>query len=151
MQQNNLKDKTMKQSDLQRVCKYNMYPKNSKLYSDNRFLIIDNGIMGGSHWTCSIIKGNKSFYFDSFGAQPDKFLVNQLFKPILFHNYLIEDINFNLCGCYCLYFFYLIERINIYDAILNMLFGLKNMLTIALGNSSNFFENKIDTSLFVQK
>ena len=34
--------------------------------------------MGGSHWTCFIIKDNKSYYFDSFGGQPDKFLNNYL-------------------------------------------------------------------------
>ena len=68
--------------------------------------------MGGTHWTCFIVKYNKSFYFDSFGVQPDEFLLKQLPKPIINHFYKIQDINSKLCGSYCLYFFYLNERMN---------------------------------------
>ena len=52
--------------------------------------------MGGTHCTCSYIKGNKSYYFDSFGGQPDKFLLNQLPTPIFYHNYKIQDLNSKL-------------------------------------------------------
>ena len=70
-----------------------------------------------------IVKDNKSYYFDSFGANPDIFSLNQLPKPIIYHNYKIQDINSKLCGSYyCLYFFYLIDRMNYYDAILKMYF-----------------------------
>ena len=34
--------------------------------------------MGGTHWTCFIKKDNKSYYFDSFGAQPDKFFTKSI-------------------------------------------------------------------------
>ena len=78
--------------------------------------------MGGSHWICFIVTDKKSYYFDSFGGSPDKFLLNQLPKPIIYHNYKIQDINSQLCGSYCLYFFYLIEIMNYYDAILKMYF-----------------------------
>ena len=61
--------------------------------------------MGGSHWVCLIVKDNKPFYFDSFGGQPDEFLLKQLHKPITFHKYKIQDINSELCGSYCLHFF----------------------------------------------
>ena len=40
-----------------------------------------------------IIKDNKSFYFDSFGGSPDKFLLKQLPKPIIYHNFKIQNIN----------------------------------------------------------
>ena len=53
--------------------------------------------MGGSHWTGLIIKDKKSYYFGSFGGQPDKFLLNQLPKPIIYHNYKIQEINSKLC------------------------------------------------------
>ena len=76
--------------------------------------------MGGSHWNCFIVKDNKSHCFDSSGGQPDKFLLKQLPKPIIYHNYKTQDINSKLCGSYCLYFFYLIERLNYYDTILKM-------------------------------
>ena len=61
--------------------------------------------MGGTLWNSFIVKDNKAYYFDSFGGQPDKFLLNQLPKPKIYHNSKIQDINCKLCGSYCLYFF----------------------------------------------
>ena len=122
MRKHNLKNDTMKESELQRVYNYPICPRDSKIYSDGGFVNIDDGSMGGSHWTCFIVKDNKSYYFDSFGGQLDKFLLKQLSKPIIYHNYKIQDINSILCGSYCLYFFYLIERMNYYDASLKMYF-----------------------------
>ena len=67
-------------------------------YSDRRFVNIENGSQSGSHWTCFIVKYNKSFYYDSFGGAPDKFLLNQLPKPIIYQIYKIQDTNSKLCG-----------------------------------------------------
>ena len=78
--------------------------------------------MGGSHWTCFVVKGNKSFYFDSFGGHPYKFLPNQSPKPMRYQNFKIQSINSKLCGSYCLYFFYLTERMSYYDGILKLVF-----------------------------
>ena len=122
MRKYNLKNKTMNESELQRVYNYSIYPRDSKIYTDRGFVNIDNGSQGGTHWTCFIVKDNKSYYLDSFGGAPDKFLLKQLPKPIIYHNYKIQDINSQLCGSYCLYFFYLIERMNYYDAILKLVF-----------------------------
>ena len=112
----------MNESQLKTVYSHPIYPRDSELCSDKGFVKIDNGIMGGSHWTYFIAKDNKSYYFDSFGGKPDKFLVNQLPKPIIYHIYKIQVINSQLCGSYCLYFFYLIERMNYYDTILKFCF-----------------------------
>ena len=117
-----LKKDTMNESELQRVYKYPINPRDSQIYSDKGFVNIDNGSQGGTHWTCIIVKGNKPYYFDSFGAQPDKFPLKQLPKPIIYHNLKIQDINSKLCGTYCLYFLYLIERMNYYDTILKLYF-----------------------------
>ena len=46
---------------------------------------------------CFLIKDNKSYYFDSFGGQPDKFLLKQIPKPIKYHNYEIQDTISHLC------------------------------------------------------
>ena len=46
----------MNENELQRVYNYPIYPRDSKIYSDNVFVVIDNGSMGGTHWTCFIIK-----------------------------------------------------------------------------------------------
>ena len=122
MKKNILKNDFLNESQLQKIYKYAIHPRDSKIFSDKGFVNIDNGSMGGSHWFCFIVKDNKSFYFDSFGVQPDKFLLKQLPKPIIYHNYKIQDTNSNLCGSYCLHFFYLIERMNYYDVILKMYF-----------------------------
>ena len=122
MNKYNLKNDTMNGSDLQRVYNYNIHPRDSKFFSDKGFVNIDNGSQGGSHWTCFYNKDNKSYYFDSFGSQPDKFLLNQLPKPLMYHVYKIQDINCQLYGSHCLYFFYLIERMIYYDAISKMFF-----------------------------
>ena len=71
-----LKNDTMNESKLQKIYIYPIYPRDSKIYSDRGFVNIDNGSQGGTHWTCFIVKDEKSFYFDSFGVQPDKFLFN---------------------------------------------------------------------------
>ena len=48
----NLKTETKNDSDLQRVYKYNIHPKGSKISSDRGFVNIDNRQTGGSHWVC---------------------------------------------------------------------------------------------------
>ena len=123
MKKYKLKNDTMDESQLQKIYSYPIYPRDSKIYSDKGFVNIDNGNQGGSHWTCFIIKDNKSYYFESFGGTPDKFLLNQLIKPIIYHNYKTQHINSQLCGSYCLYFFYLIEITDYYDTILKMYFN----------------------------
>ena len=77
--------------------------------------------MGGSHWTCFLIKDNKSFYFDSFGGQPDKFLLKHIPKPKTYRK-KIQEINSKLGGSYFVYFFCLIERMNYCNAFLKTYF-----------------------------
>ena len=122
MKKYKLKNNIMNESQLQKIYNYPIYPRDSKIYSDRGFININNGSQGRTHWTCFIVKDNESFYFDSFGGQPDKFILKQLPKPIIYHNYKIQDINSQLCGSYCLYFFYLIDRMNYYDAVLKLVF-----------------------------
>ena len=112
----------MNESELQRVYIYPIYPRESKIYSDKGFVNIDKGSNRGTHWTSPIVKNNKSHYFDSFGGAPDKFLLNQLSKPIIYHNYKIQHIDSKLWGSNCLYFFYLIERMDYYDTVLKIFF-----------------------------
>ena len=110
----------MNESQLQRIYNYPISPRDSEIYSNKGFVNIDNGFRGGTHWCAFYVKVTN--YFDSFGGHPDKFLLNQFPKPLIYHNYKIQDINSKLCGSYSLYFFYLIERINYYDTILKLVF-----------------------------
>ena len=77
----------MKESDLKRVYNYKIYPRDSKITTKKGFVNIDNGEQGGTHWTCFLINKDGSFYFDSFGGNPDKFLLHQLPKPIIVNKY----------------------------------------------------------------
>ena len=77
MEKNNLKKDTMYETQLQRVYNYPINPRDSNIYSDKEFVNLDDGSLNGTHWTCFIVKVNKSFYYDSFGGAPDKFLLNQ--------------------------------------------------------------------------
>ena len=122
MKKYKLENDIMNESDLQKTYNYPICPRDSKIYSDKGFVNIDNGAKGGTHWTAYIIKNNKSYYFGSFGGQPDKLLLNHSPKPIIYHIYKIQDVNSQLCGSFCLYFFYLIERMNCYDTILKLVF-----------------------------
>ena len=56
-----LKDITMNESDLQRVQNYHIYLRDSKITTDKWFVNIDNGQMGGTHWTSFSFKNSKSF------------------------------------------------------------------------------------------
>ena len=57
----NLKNDTTNESQLQRVYNYPIYPRDSKICSDKGYVNIDNGSVGGSHWTCLIVNDNKSY------------------------------------------------------------------------------------------
>ena len=98
----NVKNYTMNESHLQKIYNYPIYPRDSKIYSYKGIVNIDNGSQGGTHWCCFIMKDNKSFYFDSFGVQPDKLSLSQLPKSITYHNYKVQDKNSRLCVSYCL-------------------------------------------------
>ena len=78
-----LKDETMNEAQLQRVHNYSICPRDFKKHSDKGFVNLDNRSQGGTHWTCFIVKDNKSYNFDSLGGQPDNFLLNQL--PITYN------------------------------------------------------------------
>ena len=51
----------MNESHLQIIFNYLIYPRDSKTYSNRGFVNIDSGSQGGTHWTCFMVKDNKSF------------------------------------------------------------------------------------------
>ena len=61
MKKYKLKKDTINEFELKRVYNYPIYPKDCKIYSARGFVNIDNGPQGGTHWTCFIVKDNKSF------------------------------------------------------------------------------------------
>ena len=121
-----LKNQTKKTSELLeklykiKISGVEIYPRDSIINSTKVICNIDNGSQEGTHWVA--FKG--SSYFDSFGGPPDQWLIKQLPKPIIYHNYIIQDIYSKMCGTYCLYFLYLLENnVNYEDAVLNIFFS----------------------------
>ena len=95
----------MNENGLQRVYNNQIYPRDSKIFYDRGFVNIDKSSQGGTQWNCFVVKDNKSFYFDSFGIHPDKFLFNELPKPTINHKYKTQETNFKLfILSYCLHF-----------------------------------------------
>ena len=80
MKQYKLKNKTMNESELQKVYIYSTYPRDSTIFSGKSFVNIDVGGQDETHWTCFIVKDNRSYYFDSFGGQPDRFFAQTVTK-----------------------------------------------------------------------
>ena len=117
-----LKKDIMNESELQRVYNYKIYHRDSLITENKAFVNLDNGSMGVTQLCAFYAKDHKSYYFDSFGGQPDTFLLNQLPKPTKYHHYKLQDINSTFSGSYCFYFFYLIEKKKNYDTILKLVF-----------------------------
>ena len=113
-----MKNDAMSESDLQRTCEYHICPRDSKITTNIGFINWDDDSMRETQWTCFYVKDSKSFYFEIFGGCPDQFLHQQLPKPITFHNFEIQDIVSRICVTYSLYFFYLIKRMNCYNAVI---------------------------------
>ena len=100
MRKYNLKNETMNELEIKKVYIYPIYPRESKICLDKGFVNIDNGSIGGSHWTRFLVKEKQSYFFDIFGGQPDEFLLNQLPKPKIYHNYKIQDLSTKLPDSY---------------------------------------------------
>ena len=121
-----LKNQTMKTSELLeklykiKISGVEFYPRDSIISSTKGICNIDDGSQGGTHWVAFY----NSKYFDSFGGSPDQWLIKQLPKSIIYHNYIIQDIYSKMCGTYCLYFLYLLENnVNYEDAVLNIFYS----------------------------
>ena len=89
MEKYNLKAQTMSESDLQKVYNYKIYPRDSKITSNNGFVNIDDG---ESSWdsldVCFCIKNNISYYFRFLSeVLLINFYFKQLPKPIIYHNF----------------------------------------------------------------
>lgn len=70
-------------------------------------LIINLDAVGGrgSHWVALVIDGGLAFYFDSFGAEPDRY-VQQFCRKNKLHlamnTYTIQNMESTQCGLFCL-------------------------------------------------
>lgn len=88
----------------------------------NEFTIFntDNTDGEGTHWTCNMIKNNKSYYFDSYGLYPflevQKYLSN--IKERFYNSFQIQRKEEVICGHYCLYVIFCLNNgMNFYDTL----------------------------------
>ena len=56
-----LKNNTMDKRELQKVYFYKINSRDSKIKTDQVFVIIDNGSQGGTQWTSFIVNDNKTY------------------------------------------------------------------------------------------
>ena len=91
VEKNKLKDNNLSEIDLTKVYNFPIYPRNNRILTAKVFVDISNGFIGRTHWTPLNMK-DKSFYFESFGViKHDEVSLQQLPKPITFHNYKNQD------------------------------------------------------------
>lgn len=61
----------------------------------------------GTHWTGLVVTSSNFLYFDSFGAPPPLHIVSlarSVGVPILWNNFIVQDINSDACGYFCVLF-----------------------------------------------
>ena len=80
----NLNDKTMRKCEFRKINICPIHPRDVKMYSENWFVKLENGENCRSHLCAFYVKTNKTFYFDTFGGVPHKFLLSHL--PITQNN-----------------------------------------------------------------
>ena len=80
MKNYNLKKDTMNDGELQKIYSYPVYPSDSEINSDKRFVSMDNGSKGGSHWFCLLKKINHFTSMVSVDSQKKLYLINYLKK-----------------------------------------------------------------------
>jgi hypothetical protein len=61
----------------------------------------------GSHWCALIVEKNEAFWCDSFASPPPLEIIqackkNKSIKHLYFNNWIIQHIDSQLCGFYCL-------------------------------------------------
>ena len=62
-------------------------------------------------------------YFDSYGLPPQKEIITKFKSPIIANDFVIQNLDSQLCGQYCLYVLY---RLNQGEDFLKILLELKN-------------------------
>ena len=108
--------------DLEKIAKnydvklIGIYSKNEldKLPIENGNYIINLDDNIGSHWTALNINKNKGIYFDSFGCVPPQNVISFVKqKPNIkfgYNNFIIQDLESEKCGFYCIAFLLFLNR-----------------------------------------
>ena len=72
--------------------------------SMNIIINLDDRGNNGTHWTCMCVRGKEAFYFDSYGAKCDKYVLDYCKRHNLklgINTYIIQDLDSVECGLFC--------------------------------------------------
>jgi len=80
--------------------------KNRPLKNGAIIINLDNPINNGSHWVCVYINLHEklAFYFDSYGALCDRYIITYCKKhklSLAYNRYIIQSLKSTECGIYC--------------------------------------------------
>lgn len=106
--------------------------KNIKRKNGGYIINLDNSKSEGAHWTALFIHKNIAVYFDSFGCPCPESIIKfckSKNSHLYFNTRVIQDLDSNLCGFYCIAFLKFVSMSN------------KSLL-----KSSNDFSNMFDNS-----
>lgn len=92
------------------ICHKNNITNNKKKTNMNIIINLQDSNKGnGTHWVCLVKKDNNYVYFDSFGAQPPKVIQQYCKRNLGYNNYIVQNLNTETCGYYCIAFIHYIR------------------------------------------
>lgn len=99
--------------NLNSICMKDDLP--AKVSNGNYIINLQSSNTGnGTHWLALILKGNESIFFDSFGAPPPieirDFVKKRKGSHLGYNNWIIQDLNSNNCGYFCISFLLFIQK-----------------------------------------
>ena len=72
----------------------------------------------GTHWSVWYKNGDTKIFYDSFGTNPPKELVNYLGGNILSSTFQIQNINSDICGELCILVLFLLDKGHSFEEII---------------------------------
>jgi len=97
--------------------------KGSVKYNECFVMNIDHSSNEGTHWTCLFAKNGVCYYFDSYGFPPTEEIKQYCEGHESYYNTdKIQNDNEVICGHYCIYTLYLLDKGIKFNDILNKYF-----------------------------
>ena len=86
---------------------------NLPIEDGNYIINMDNSTGIGTHWTALFVSENKAIYFDSFGCVPPQNVIDfvkQRNIKLGYNNFIMQDLESEKCGFYCIAFLLFLNR-----------------------------------------
>ena len=110
---------TISNTELEELCKRKKIQLNAVVIANELInipktksmnIIVNLDTMGqqGTHWVALVVRDNQAFYFDSFGAKCDNYVVEYCRRNRLnlaINVYIVQDLKSTECGLFCVALF----------------------------------------------